>query len=319
MSHISDVAGVSVGHAAVARSGATVIVFDEAAVCGVSVLGGAPGTRETDSLRPGGLCPPVEAVTLSGGSAFGLATADGAQRALHARGRGFAVGPHHVPIVPGAVVFDLSGPPADYRSLGEEAVERALAGTDRRLGTVGAGTNATTARLKGGIGSASERVGDATVGAIVVVNAVGAVTAANGPWFRSAPFERDGEFGGLGAPPEADFASVHTKLGATLGGNTVIACIATDRSLSVAEANRLALSAHSGIVLATWPAHTLFDGDTVFAASTAKLPPVDDPIERMNLSVAATRALARAMARAVYEAEEAEDDRFPTWRSLYAR
>ncbi|MEM0909048.1 MAG: P1 family peptidase [Pseudomonadota bacterium] len=319
MSHISDVAGLRVGHASdfCARTGTTAIVFDRPAVCGVSVLGGAPGTVETDALRPGNLCPAVDAVTLSGGSAFGIAAAAGAQRALHQAGRGFQVGPHRVPIVPGAVVFDLGGPPPDYAALGERAATAALTGTDRTIGTVGAGVGATTARLKGGVGSAAEAVGDDTVGALVVVNAVGAVTAANGPWFRAAPFERNGEFGNLATAPQADFATVNTKLDATLGANTTIALIATDRTLDVAAATRLARSAHDGLVLSIWPSHTLFDGDTVFAASTATTPARADPLDQMALVTAASRALARAVARAVYAAEAFEGDRFPTWQALY--
>ena len=321
MSHLGDVPGLSIGHAASAgaRTGVTAIVFDEPAVCGVSVTGGAPGTRETDALRPGGLNPRIEAVSLSGGSAFGIGAGDGVQRVMHRAGRGFAVGPHRVPIVPGAVVFDLTAPPADFAALGAEAAERALAGTDLRLGTVGAGTGATTAGLKGGIGSAAERVGDALVGALAVVNAVGSVVAANGPWFRAAPFERNGELSNLGAPPEADFATVDTKLGAVLGGNTIIGIVATDRTLSVAAANRLALSAHDGITLATWPAHTMFDGDTIFAASTGRLPGSDDPLDALALAAAAARAMARAVSRAVYEATPAEGDRYPTWKERFGR
>lgn len=319
MSHLCDVAGLSVGHAsnAAARTGVTTIVFDEGVVCGVSVTGGAPGTRETDVLRPGGLNPRVDAVCLSGGSAFGIGSGDGVQRALLAHGRGFALGPHRVPIVPGAVVFDLTAPPADFAAMGAESVERAFAGTDRGLGTLGAGTGATVAQMKGGVGSASERVGDAVVGALAIVNAVGSVTATNGPWFRAHAFERDGEFGGLGAPAEADFASIATKLDAALGANTIIGIVATDRTLSNAQANRLAQSAHDGIALATWPAHTMFDGDTIFAASTARKPASEDPVDGLYLAAAAVRAMARAVTRAVFEATPVDGDRFPTWRELY--
>ncbi|MEO1104408.1 MAG: P1 family peptidase, partial [Pseudomonadota bacterium] len=249
MSHLADVPGLAVGNATdlAARTGVTTVFFDAPAVCGVNVAGGAPGTRETDLLRPGNLNPGVDAVCLCGGSAFGLAAADGVQRKLHDIGRGFEVGPHKVPIVPAAVIFDLTAPPIDYRALGRQSMEAALAGSDRRIGTVGAGTNANTAGLKGGLGSASERVENATVGALVVVNAVGTATAADGPWFRAAPFERNDEFGGLTPPPTADFAGLRTKVGASAGSNTVIAIIATDAILTTAEAERLARSAHDGI------------------------------------------------------------------------
>ncbi|GAB5377055.1 MAG: P1 family peptidase [Acuticoccus sp.] len=319
MSHLCDVPGLSVGHAsdAAARTGVTTIVFDEQAVCGVSVTGGAPGTRETDVLKPGGLNPRIDAVCLSGGSAFGIGSGDGVQRALHAHGRGFALGPHRIPIVPGAVVFDLTAPPANFAALGAESVERALAGSDRGLGTIGAGTGATTAQLKGGIGAAYERVGDVVVGALAVVNAVGSVVAANGPWFRAHPFERDGEFGGLYPPPHADFATIETKLAAALGTNTIIGIVATDRTLSPAAANRLAASAHDGIALATWPAHTMFDGDTIFAVSTGQKPASEDPVDGLALAAAAVRAMARAVTRGVYEATPADGDRFPTYREQY--
>jgi len=175
VNHIADVPGLRVGHASdhAARTGSTVVVFDEPAVCAVDVRGGAPGTRETDALRPGGLSPPVDAVCLSGGSAFGLAAGDGAQRALLARGRGFSVREQRIPIVPAAILFDLEGPPADFAAFGAAAVEAAFVGSDTALGTIGAGVNATTAGLKGGIGAALEILPGAAVGALVAVNAVG--------------------------------------------------------------------------------------------------------------------------------------------------
>ncbi|WMS41763.1 P1 family peptidase [Acuticoccus sp. MNP-M23] len=317
--HIAAVPGLSVGNAAdeVRRTGTTAVVFDQPATASVAVRGGAPGTRETDLLQPGNLNPGVDAIVLSGGSAFGLAAADGAQRALAEAGRGFQVRTFRIPIVPAAIIFDLSEGLADYAALGGAAVRAALEGSDRGVGTLGAGTNANTAGLKGGLGSASETVGGATVGAIVAVNAVGSVTAANGPWFRAAPFEQQGEFGGLHAPAEADFASVVTKHTASARENTVIAIVATDAALSVAEAHRLAGVAHDGIALAAYPAHTLLDGDTVFAASTGRAPAPASPADFIALHAAATRALARAMARGVYEASAVPGDRFPTWRERY--
>ncbi len=146
---------------------------------------------------------------------------------------------------------------------------------------------------------------------------MGSLTATNGPWFRAAPFERDGEFGGLHAPPEADFASVLTKHSASARENTVIAIVATDAALTVAEAHRLASVAHDGIALAAYPAHTLLDGDTVFAASTGLAPAPASPLDVIALHAAAVRVLARAMARGVYEATPAPGDRFPTWRERY--
>lgn len=318
MSHILDVTGLRVGHATdnAARTGTTAIVFDQPAICGVAVHGGAPGTRETDALSPVGLGPLVDAVILSGGSAFGLAAADGAMLALERHGRGFAVGRHRVPIVPAAIIFDLSGPRPDFRALGEAAVQAAFGAPDRRLGTIGAGTGATTAGLKGGLGSASAKVGAWTVGALVVVNALGSVTAADGPWFRAAPFEMDGEFGGLVVPSVADFRTVRTKLAATRE-NTVVALIATDATLTNGEATFLARVAHDGIALSVWPAHTVFDGDTVFAAATAR-GAAPDAEASIRLNAAAISCLARAVSRAVYAASSAPGDPLPTWRERFA-
>lgn len=323
MNHILDVPGLRVGHAndTKARSGVTTVVMDTAGVCGVAVHGGAPGTRETDALAPHTLGPAVDAVCLSGGSAFGLASADGVQRALAAHGRGFVLGPHKIPIVPGAVVFDLSGPLADYRSLGEESVAAALdRAPDLSIGTVGAGTNATTATLKGGLGSASTTLScGGTVGAIVVVNAVGSTVADNGPWFRAHPFEKDGEFGGLTPPPEAKWSAVRTKLRAEAGLNTVIAVVATDLTLTRGEATRMAMTAHDGLALAIWPSHTLFDGDTVFALTTAKRPAPASPVAMVDLFAAAASTLARAVARGVNAATAKEGDTMPTWAEAASR
>jgi L-aminopeptidase/D-esterase-like protein len=314
-----DVPGVRVGHATDAklRTGVTTAVFDPPAVCGVAVHGGAPGTRETDALGPENLGPPVDAVVLSGGSAFGLAAGDGVQEALARHGRGFKVRGHSVPIVPAAIVFDLWRERPDYRALGEQSLEAALGDADWTIGTIGAGTGATTADLKGGLGAASARVGEATVGALVVVNAVGAVVAANGPWFRAAPFEQAAEFGGLVPPPDADFATVRSKLGAETGTSTVIALVATDATLTRAEARRLAVTAHDGIALSVFPAHTLYDGDTIFAASTGRAPAPASPAEVIALGAAAVTTLARAIARAVHAATPADGDPVTTWRAAF--
>jgi L-aminopeptidase/D-esterase-like protein len=321
VSHIADVPGVHVGNATdVDRgTGVTTVVFDTPATCGVATHGGAPGTRETDLLAPENLVDGVDAICLSGGSAFGLAAADGVTMALAAVGRGFPVGAHRVPIVPGAIIFDLAGERPDYRLLGEASAAAALQGRgSREIGTVGAGTGAHTARLKGGLGSASARVGDFTVGAIAVANAVGSATAANAPFFRAAPFEDGAEFGGLGAPPSADFASLVVKARIAPGESTTIAVVATDAAITKAEAKRLAIAAHDGIALAVFPAHTPFDGDVVFAAGTGRARAPESPAEHLRLAAAAASTLARAIARAVYSARATPLDRLPTWQSLYA-
>lgn len=317
MSHILDVPGLAVGHAGDGATGVTTLVAETPAVAAIAVHGGAPGTRESDALRPSGLGPPVDAVVLAGGSAFGLAAADGVQRALAERGRGFAVRGHRVPIVPAAIIFDLTGPPPDFATLGRASVAAAEGPPDRREGTLGAGAGATTARLKGGVGAASEAVPGGMVGALAVVNAVGSPVAANGPWFRAGPFERGAEFGGLGpAPADADWRTPLSKLGPRAGENTLIAVVATDLALSRSEAHHLAVTAHDGIALAVFPAHTLFDGDTVFALSTARAGPPAAPEAFVALTAGAVAALARAIARAVYAA--APGGPVPAWRELYA-
>src|SRR5215471_8753464 len=197
---ITDVAGVLVGHADDARlaSGVTVIVFEEPAVAAVDVRGGAPGTRETDLLEPHRTAERIDAVVLSGGSAFGLDAGAGMQAWLREQGRGFAIGDVRVPLVAGASMFDLLnggnkdwGRFAPYRDLGYAAA--AAAGSSFALGTAGAGFGATTINLQGGLGSASAVTRDGhSVGALVVVNACGSVTVGGGPQFWAAPFEVDG-------------------------------------------------------------------------------------------------------------------------------
>ena len=205
---ITDVPGLKVGHAEDFRlgSGSTTVIFDEPAVASIDVRGGGPGTRETALLDPAQTVEGIDAITLSGGSAFGLDAASGAQAWLREQGRGFAVRTAKVPIVPAAILFDLlSGGDKDwgryppYRELGYAAA--AIASIDFALGSVGAGTGATTVNCKGGIGSASAQTSDGiTIGALAAVNAAGSVTVGGGPWFWAAPFELASEYGGRGLP-----------------------------------------------------------------------------------------------------------------------
>jgi D-aminopeptidase len=241
---ITDVAGILVGHADDARlaSGVTAIVFEEPAVAAVDVRGGAPGTRETDLLEPHRTAERIDAVVLSGGSAFGLDAGAGVQAFLRERGRGFAIGDIRVPLVCGAVLFDLLNggdknwgrfPP--YRDLGYSAA--AQAGKTFALGTAGAGFGATTVNLKGGLGSAAAVTRDGhTVGALVAVNACGSVNVGDGPHFWAAPFEVDGEFGGMGFPTTVPSAALIPKAKGRPGENTTIALVATDAALSKAQA-----------------------------------------------------------------------------------
>src|SRR6516162_4748503 len=251
---ITDVAGLKVGHAQDLElgSGTTVVVFDEPTVASVDVRGGGPGTRETDLLNPVQTVTGIDAIVVSGGSAFGLDAASGVQAWLREQGRGFAIGPARVPIVPGAVLFDLlSGgnknwgrfPP--YRDFGYAAA--ANAALDFALGSFGAGTGATTVNYKGGLGSASARTTDGvTVGAIAAVNAVGSVVIGGGPWFWAAPFEVDREFGGRGLPAQVSPQMLEPVIKGVPGANTTLVVVATDAILTKAQANRLAVMAQTG-------------------------------------------------------------------------
>ncbi|ADZ70023.1 P1 family peptidase [Polymorphum gilvum] len=325
---ITDVPGISVGCAEDPhmKSGVTVVLPDEPAVASVAIHGGAPGTREIALLEPEQTVEAVDAIVLAGGSAFGLDAGAGVQGRLAELGRGFQVGPVRVPIVPSAILFDLLnggnkgwGATAPYRDLGRAALDNT--GKDFRLGSYGAGCGATTANLKGGLGSASVVLPNGvTVGAIVAVNALGRATVGDTRHFWAAPFERDGEFGGFGLPSPLpdDAVCVRTKLdGLNAGANTTIAAVATDAKLTKSEAKRLAVMAHDGLAKALWPAHTPLDGDLVFAVSTGQRR-LECPLEDMvQIGAAAASTLARAIARGVYHARPAPGDPVPTWQDRF--
>ncbi|MDN2567868.1 P1 family peptidase [Aquibium sp. A9E412] len=327
---ITDVAGLAVGNIddAKLKSGVTVLVCEEPAVAGVQVLGGAPGTRETDLLEPHNAVERVNALVLSGGSAFGLDAASGVQAALREVGAGFAVRGHRVPIVPAAILFDLPNggdkdwglyPP--YRELGYAAAT--TAGRDFAIGSAGAGAGALTAGLKGGLGSASTVLDNGvTVGALVAVNATGSVTVGRSAHFWAAPFEAGDEFGGLGlpAPLPADAAEVIVKFREALraGANTTIGIVATDAALDKAAAKRLAIAAHDGFARAIWPAHTPVDGDLVFSLATGRKAVPLDLETAIDLYAAAGATMARAIARGVFAASAADGDTMPVWRERRA-
>ena len=321
---LTDVAGLAVGNVEDLRlgSGVTVIVFDRPAVASVSVLGGAPGGRDTDLLAPHNTVEAVDAIVLSGGSAFGLDAAGGVQAALREQGRGVAIGDVRVPIVSQAILFDLlNGGDKDwgrfspYRDMGYAAAS-ALA-RDFVLGSVGAGAGATTATVKGGLGSASAVTpGGHTVAAIVAVNAVGAPTIGAGAHFWASPFEQNAEFGGRGLPASFD-TTLRVKGGR--GSSTTIGLVATDAVLSKAQALRLAIMAHDGLARAVLPAHAPLDGDTMFAAATG-MRPLKDPVRELTeLGHLATQVTARAIARGVYEATALPvPGAQPSWRDRFS-
>ena len=325
---ITDVPGLRIGHADDARlgSGVTAVIFDEPAVASIDVRGGGPGTRETALLDPAQTVQGIDAIALSGGSAFGLDAASGVQAWLKEQNRGFVVRTAKVPIVPAAILFDLLGagdkdwgryPP--YRELGHTAA--AAADLDFALGSVGAGTGATTVNCKGGIGSASAQNQDGfIVGALAAVNAAGSVLVGDGPWFWAAPFELNGEFGGRGLPQSFAPEAFAARLKGSLRENTTLVVVATDAILTKAQAKRLAVMAQSGLSRAIYPVHTPLDGDVLFAASTGRRPLPHMPHELADLGALAANVVARAIARGVYAAQAlALPGAVQSWRDQFGR
>ncbi|MCG7521120.1 P1 family peptidase [Ruegeria sp. Ofav3-42] len=323
---ITDVPGLLVGNAQddALKSGTTVLTAADPFMASVHVMGGAPGTRETDLLAPDKSVSRVDAIVLSGGSAFGLDACSGVSDGLHAQGRGFQVGSAVVPIVPGAILFDLlnGGDKGwgenPYRALGRRAL--AAASEEFDLGTAGVGTGALAAMHKGGLGSASMVMENGvTVGALVAANPLGSVTTPGDRHFWAAPFEIGDEFGGLG--PDSS-----TGLGRTVDSrkakamrpaepdkaNTTIAIVATDATLTKPQCQRLAVAAHDGIARSIVPAHTPGDGDLVFGVSTGARELQTDA-DLGLLGHVASLCLARAIARAVYLASPAMGDLLPCW------
>lgn len=323
---ITDIAGLSVGNAQDAKlaSGVTAVLFANPAIASIAVHGGAPGLRDTALLEPGMLVERVDALVLSGGSVYGLDSMGGVLAFLRETGRGLPVGPINVPIAPGAILFDLlNGGDKDfgaepvYWRLGYKAA--AAAGQDFALGNAGAGYGATTANLKGGLGSASAVTSNGFhVGALVAVNAVGSVTIGEGPHFWAAPYERDDEFGGLGWPPAWPGQPHDFHMKGLGPQNTTIAVVATDAALTKSEAKRLAIMAHDGMAHALRPVHAAMDGDTIFTAATglaSAAPTISDAAE---IGMRAADCLARAIARAIFEAEALPfAGALPSWREKF--
>jgi len=332
---ITDVPGIEVGSYESNYTGTTVILAPNGAVGGVDVRGSAPGSRETDLLRPTNMVDKVDAVVLTGGSAFGLAAADGVMQWLEKNKRGWAVGGGNVvPIVPAAVLFDpgrfgrafTDRPTASF---GYMACEAATNGAVR-MGNVGAGAGAVAGGLKGGLGTASVNLGDGVfVGAIVAVNAGGStVNTATGEFYAKF-LEVNGEFGGLKQP--FAFAGGNGIEVAILDEmepvkNTTIACIATNVKLTKAQAQKIAEMAHDGMARAIRPSHTMFDGDTIFVLGTGLLDL--DTLKQQavwgntsanvnKLGSAAADALARAIVHAMLNAQTigttaSYKDKYPT-------
>ena len=303
---LTDVDGIRVGNFTdrAAVCGVTVVLCPDNAVAGVDVRGSAPGTRETDLLSPINLVEEVQAVVLSGGSVYGLAAADGVVRWLAEKGRGFPLdGTHVAPIVPAAVLFDL-GRGADYvppidASWGRRACEAASGGIFE-TGSVGAGTGAFSWSIKGGLGSASQVLeSGVTVAALVAVNSDGSVINPDSGRFWEVGLQIGDEFGeaaecAVKLPPKPGSAPVK---------NTTIGVVATDAGLTKAQAQKVAQMAHDGMARAIRPAHTMFDGDTIFCLATGKksLPEASGffPAARAESINTLGHAAADCMARAI--------------------
>jgi L-aminopeptidase/D-esterase-like protein len=329
---ITDVPGILVGQAEdqAGITGTTVVLTEREAVAAVDVRGGAPGSRETQLLAPETLVDRIDAVVLSGGSAFGLEAAGGVMGWLAEAGRGFRIEPRPgsqpivVPIVPAAILFDLGFPgrrpwagEPPFRRLGRAAASAAA--KDFTLGNAGAGLGATAGRLKGGVGSASLRLaGGHTVGAIVAVNSWGSTVRPDCGRFWAADLALTGEIEAQPAVPGTPLdPEDYSGCGAlAAGSNTTIALVAVDAALDKLGCRRIAMMAQDGLARAIRPAHTPFDGDTVFALSTGTGAAVS-PFDVLKLGNAAADCLARAIMRAVLAAEPLGG--FPSWRQLWGR
>lgn len=315
---LTDVAGLRVGCAedAAACTGVTVVLAETPAICAVEIQGGGPGARETDALQPGNLVEAADAIVLSGGSVYGLAAADGVAASLGAAGRGFrlrdAPGVPPSPIVPAAILYDLAnggdkawGEAPPYRALGAAAFAAASERTP--LGNAGAGYGAQAGALKGGQGSASIVTADAiTVAALVCVNAFGSTTYPGARAFYAAPFEIDGEYGAVAPPPGSialeDWGGA--KVAPQPRANTTLAIVAVDVAFTQTEMKRVARMAAAGLARAIRPVFAPFDGDVVFALSTAQRPPPEPRAFTLaRVGALAADCLTRAVARGIYEAE----------------
>ncbi|MBM4405113.1 MAG: P1 family peptidase [Chloroflexi bacterium] len=307
---ITDVAGIRVGHwtDAKALTGCTAVLCERGAVAGVDVRGAAPGTRETDLMRPGTLIERVQGILLTGGSAFGLDAAGGVMAWLEERGAGFKIGTWSVPLVGAAVIFDLALGDGSVRPGAKQGYAAAKGAKDGPVaeGNVGAGAGATVAKMlgpaalvKGGLGTASKRLGDGTViGAIVVVNAGGEIVDPKSGKTVAGP--RKAKSKGF----ESTMALLQAKRSAPPpGGNTTIGVIATDAQLTKEQANKVAQMAQNGLAMAVRPAHTMFDGDTIFVMATGERKQRTNRSDVTVIGATAAEVTAEAIVRAVKAAK----------------
>lgn len=331
---ITDVDGISVGnaHDEALMSGVTVVLPEGGAVAGLEIRGGAPGTRETDAADPSCLVEQIHGVVLAGGSVFGLAAADAVTTALAAQGTGFSFRqqPHVCPIVQAANLFDLTnggdkdwGERPPYYDLGQKAFK--AAGPRFVLGNAGAGHGALAGVYKGGLGSASAQWGGFTTGAVVAVNSFGSPIVPGTGRLWASELELNDEFGGppsadsvkADADPEAETKAARLKSAASAGQNTTIGVVATTATLTPAQARRLAIMAADGMSRALRPIHTPFDGDVVFALATGTTAREISPLDLAFLGTVASDCMARAIGRAIWEAETLGE--WPCYRQVHGR
>ena len=318
---ITDISGILVGNAEDlgVNSGTTILSAKTPFLASCKVLGGAPGTRETDLLEPDKLVQKIDALVLSGGSAFGLEAASAVTNELRKDNRGFKAGEQKVPIVPSAIIFDLAngGNKAwvnnPYADLGTQAYKNL--NSSFKLGSYGAGKGAIAGALKGGLGSASLSIFDKfMVGALVVVNSFGNSTVGDLPYFWSAPFEIENEFGGFGMANQFEFSKALLDFPLNnFSQNTVVGIVATNANLTKSQCKILATSSHDGIARAVFPSHTSFDGDLIFAISTGQEDLIDENNETLLICQAASICVARAIARGVYNATISTGDLVPNF------
>jgi len=319
---IADVPGIRVGHAEDRglTTGTTVIALREPCLCAIDHRGGAVGARDTIALMPGSIGGRVNAICLSGGSAYGLDAAGGVMDGLRRAGEGFAFGGALLPIVPSAIIFALmTGETRDWKDppwwrLGRRALD--AADEEFALGNVGAGLGATAGSLKGGIGTASFQTDAHVVGALAVANPAGSTVIPGTDTFWAWMLERDGELGGQ-RPPSSPLSDVATIPNAGAPGNTTLVVVATDAALDRDMALRVAIMAQDGIATAIRPVHGPMDGDTVFVLSTGARDEPADLHGLMQLGALAADAAARAIARGVYEAETLAG--VPSYRETHGR
>ncbi len=321
---ITDVQSLLIGNAQNKnlKSGVTVLYSEKPFLVGINVMGGAPGTRETDLLGADKIVQLVDAIVLSGGSAFGLDAASGVANELRKKNRGFPTSAGPVPIVPSAILYDLNNggdknwKKNPYSRLGIKALNSAS--TEFELGSIGAGLGATTSNLKGGLGSTSQVLDNGcTVSALVAVSSVGSTTAGKSNQFWAAPFELNGEFGNVSAPSHFETQeSAWASKKPFSGEATTIGIVATDAILDKAQAIRMATAAQDGIARAILPSHTPYDGDLIFSVSTRKIRLEDPAFDTLKIGHAAAQCVARAIARAVYNATPHANDTLPCWSDI---